>query len=102
MFGFNESAVLHRWIGQRGGKPAFAEPGQAFACRSEPTLRRSSRSDSVERGAEMRIFAGNIGAQPGDRVEIGGASYRISEIKRLRGWMGVHHLEMTARAEEVR
>lgn len=100
MLGLNETATLCRYAGRRGGRPAFAEPGEAFACRSEPATGRSARSDSFERSANLRVFADDIGARPGDRIELDGARYRIAEVKRLRGWMGTHHLEIAAKAEE--
>lgn len=100
MLGLNETAVLCRYLGQRGGRPAYAEPGESFACRSEPALSRSARSDSVERGADLRVFAGDVDIRPGDRIELDGARYRVAEVRRLRGWMGVHHLELAAKAVE--
>ena len=99
MLGLNETAVLRRYLGQRGGRPAYAEPGEKFACRSEPAHSRNARSDSAERGANLRLFAEDVGVRPGDRIELDGASYRVAEVERLRGWRGVHHLEIAARAE---
>lgn len=100
MFGLNERAALFACIGQRGGRPAYEERGVAFACRSEPAPAQSARGDSLERGGQARIFAeAGLSARPGDRIELGGARYRIVEVRHMRGWAGEHHLEIIAREE---
>ncbi len=102
MLGLNETAALRRCTGLRGGRPTYAEPGERFACRSEPASRRSAGGDAAERSADLRVFAQGVDVLPGDRIELDGASYRVAEVRCLRGWRGTHHLELTARAAEKR
>ena len=99
MFALNETAVLYPREGQSGGRPAYAARGEAFRCRSEAEPSWTAGGDSVAPGGALRVFARNVDAHPGDRVELGGASYRIAEVKRMRGFAGIHHLEILARAE---
>ena len=100
MFGLNEEGTLHAFLGQRGGAPAFAERGAAFRCRSEPAWTHRFGRSAVEGVAEIRIFAeGSIAPKPGDRIALNGRWYRISEAQPVRGWRGVHHLEILAQGE---
>lgn len=97
MLGLSETAVLHPHLGRHGGGPAFAEDGVEFACRSEAEPGHKWSGDSVERSGRIRIFAAEMEARPGDRIELNGNNYTIAEVKRLRGLRGVHHLEIEAK-----
>ena len=99
MFALNETGVLYAHLGQRGGKPVFAEDGVAFRCRSEAAWAQRFRGNSVERVADTRIFAQGVGARPGDRIALNGRNYRIAEVQPVRGWNGIHHLEILAKYE---
>ena len=99
MFACNEPAILYACLGQRGGKPAFTEEGIAFRCRSEPAWGHRSSGDAVDRVADTRIFARDVEARPGDRVQLNGKYYRIAEVQPMRGWNSIHHLEILAKAE---
>ena len=103
MFGLNETAALYARTGQSGGKPAYAERAVEFRCRSEPAqawgARGSGAGNAIERTADTRIFAQGVDAHPGDRIELHGARYRVTEVKRMRGLAGIHHLEIMAKEE---
>ena len=106
MFALNETAALHACVGQRGGRPAFAESGVEFSCRSEPAWANRYSGNDVKRVADTRIFAGTSGQEidphPGDRIALNGRYYRIAEVQAVRGWRGIHHLEILARDEGAR
>lgn len=99
MFALNETATLHAFLGQRGGKPAYADEGVKFACRSEPAWMHRFRGTAIECAADTRIFARDVEAHPGDRVALNGRCYRVAEVQPMRGWKGIHHLEILARSE---
>ena len=100
MFGLNEEAVLHACLGHRGGKPAFAESGTSFRCRSEPAWVHRFGGSAVEAMADVRIFAeASVEPNPGDRVALNGRWYRIAEVQPVRGWRSVHHLEILTKGE---
>ena len=99
MFALNETARLHAFLGQRGGKPAYAEQGVEFRCRSEPAQAHSFNGIAIDRTADTRIFAQSVDAHPCDRVALNGESYLISEVRSMRGFRGVHHLEILAKKE---
>lgn len=102
MFGLNETAVLYARTGQSGGKPVYAERGIAFCCRSEPVQAWSARGGpggALERDADTRIFARGVDVNPGDRIELGGRRYCVTEVKRLRGLSDLHHLEIAVKEE---
>lgn len=99
MYALNEAAVLRARVGRGGGRPVYERVGTAFRCRSEPAHMDAARGERMERGAHVRIFAQGVNARPGDRVEMDGRAYRVSEVKRVRGLAGIHHLEILARAE---
>ena len=106
MFGFNEAAALYARIGQRGGRPAFAREGVRFMCRSEPAWIHRMGGSAIENVADTRIFAEAMDAarerfdpRPGDRIALDGRYYRIAEVQPMRGWCGIHHLEILARDE---
>lgn len=101
MFALNETAILHASLGQRGGKPVYAEEGVTFACRSEPAWAQRFSGSAVERAADTRIFARDVAAQPGDRIALNGRNYRIAEVQPMCGWRGLHHLEILAKDEGV-
>ena len=99
MFALNETATLYTFLGQRGGKPAWAESGTDFLCRSEPAWKQRFSGSAIERAADTRIFAENVEAHPGDRIVLNGRYYRIAEVQPMRGWRGIHHLEILAKGE---
>lgn len=99
MFGLNEMATLYRYNGQSGGKPSYAPTGTRFACRSQPTCVHSPSNGSIERTADLRIFAHVIAPSPGDRITIDNSAYIITEVQSMRGFSGVHHVEILARRD---
>ena len=99
MFALNETATLHAFLGQRGGKPEWAKDGAAFRCRSEPAWKHRFSGSAIERAADTRIFAEGVDAQPGDRIALHGRYYRVAEAQPMRGWRGVHHMEILAKGE---
>ena len=102
MFALNETATLYALLGQRGGKPAYAETGAAFRCRSEPAWAQRISGSAIGQAADTRIFAWGVDAHPGDRIALNGRNYRIAEVQPMRGWNGIHHLEILARDEGPR
>ena len=102
MFALNETATLYASLGQQGGRPVYAEKGTAFACRSEPAWGQRFSGSAVERAADTRIFARDVDARPGDRIALDGRNYRIAEVQPMRGWRGVHHLEILAKEDGQR
>ena len=99
MFALNETAVLYPLMGQRGARPAYAETGTAFHCRSEAAWVQRLSGNAVEHAADTRIFAQYVDAHPGDRVTLNGRCYRIAEVRPMRALRGIHHLEMLAKDE---
>ena len=106
MLALNETAYLYANLGQRNGKPAYAEHASELRCRSEPAWIHHASGSAVERVADTRIFASasaessiQCEPRPGDRIELNGRRYRIAEVQPMRGWSAIHHLEILARDE---
>ena len=108
MFALNETAFLYPSLGHRSGRAAFAETGAIVRCRSEPAWAHRASGSAVERVADIRIFANvssespihaRLNPRPGDRIELNGRCYRIAEVQPMRGWRGIHHLELLAKDE---
>ena len=99
MFALNETAFLYANRGQRGGKSVYADTGATLRCRSEPAWIHRASGSAVERVADTRIFACVARVYPGDRLVLNGRCYRIAEVQPMRGWCGIHHLEILARDE---
>lgn len=100
MLGLNETAVLHRLLGRKGGRNVYETPGTPFPCRIEPTLSRKASGDSEEGSARLRVFAepaANFAPRPGDRVELPAGSFRVAEVGYLADLRGLHHLEIELR-----
>lgn len=99
MLALNETAYLYANLGQQSGKPVYAARGEALRCRSKPAWIHRVSSSAIERVADTRIFARAAQAHPGDRIVLNGRRYRIAEVQPMRGWRGIHHLEILARDE---
>ena len=99
MLALNETAYLYASLGQRNGRPAYAAHAATLRCRSEPAWIHRASGSAVARMADTRIFACAAQAHPGDRIELNGRRYRIAEVRPMRGWSGIHHLEILARDE---
>ena len=101
MFALNERAKLYKRAGQHAGKPAYADAYSAFPCRTQPEARHTSGSKGVERSADTRVFmpasAATLAIEPGDKIVLDdGAALIVAEVQIMRGFSGVHHLEVLA------
>lgn len=100
MFALNETATLFPCIGQSGGKPAYAENGTTFHCRSEHVQNHAfigTTGGAVQKGADTRIFAQGVTVNPGDRIDLNDKCYLVREVSEVRGFRSVHHLEILAK-----
>lgn len=102
MYALTQTATHYRRTGQSGGKPAYAEEGQAFRCRSQPAGSRTTGGKGVDEGFEAKIFAGaemaDTGVTAGDKIVLqDGTECVVVDVQIMYGYAKAHHVEITTR-----
>jgi len=100
MLTLTQAAQVCRYVGQRGGRPAYAPVGTPLRCRVHPMDAREAGARGFDAGGSAMVFAECADVRPGDRLvlEDGGALI-VSRVSAMRGLDRVHHLEIEARPE---
>ena len=96
MLALNETAALYVLKGMNGGRPEYAREGADFACRTQPCEGRRADGRGLAASGRVRVFAPPMAVKPGDRLETGGRTLTVREVKALRGLREIHHLELIA------
>ena len=103
MLGLWQTAELYRRVGVRGGKPVYAEEGTRFPCRAEVAHGADARGQRVAGRLSVKLFTGEIAAEPGDRVALpDGGEAIVTEVTACVGPGGVHHMELLAEGADGR
>lgn len=96
LFLLNETATLYRRTGQSAGKPAWANDGIGFQCRTQPYTAQQATAQGYSGDADTRVYAlPDLEAAAGDKILFDDGSFAIvREVYRRRGMADLHHLEI--------
>lgn len=103
MLGLNHRATWVPQVGQKSGKPAYADNGTEFSCRIQPTDIHTLATLGITSADSITVYCLPAGIHTGDKIITPAQrEYIVRSVREEYGFRGLHHLKIIALGDTPR